>query len=218
MTRSSEMIERLRRLMQGSANRPNLVQENSGYQGPSLPICSTSLDDTDDATARSLEAEANAEDEKHGPYDHEPANGNDFIDSPMRSPVTCIQPQPTLELPPKYHFRTTELGYPIFRHTIYPEFRRATMTTSTGFIDPRVTAFKDYYTSRYNTLEHWELRVLCEKRGLVTYGTKEKLVERLLERALRDAARGWSEVFDTLRRVTRCDAPPLPDMKYESMS
>ena len=237
MTRSSEMVERLRRLGQESessitlglalilgsycsnrtstgANRPIHARNDPGHHYLDLPIRFASLEDHDDAIARSLEAEAAAEDEKHGPYDLGLPDEDDLVDTPKRSPVTYVQPQPTLELPPNYHFRTTELGYPIFRHMIlgYSEYRRASMTTSTGFLDPRITAFVDLYTYGYSALQLWELRVHCGKRGLPTYGKKEKLVERLVEQALRDASRGWSEMFDTVRGVRRSEPPPLPDM------
>ena len=53
----------------------------------------------------------------------------------------------------------------------------------------------------------FRLRLACDVRKLVTYGSREVLVLRLVERALRDAGRGWSEIWDEVGRV-KVEAPP----------
>ncbi|KAJ4344862.1 uncharacterized protein N0V89_012606 [Didymosphaeria variabile] len=135
-------------------------------------------------------------------------------------------PQPTIVLPPNYPFRTTATGYPIFRRrTQMP--RRASMTTAQGFEDPRITAFIDHWTKIYEGIGHdpfsraegyFQLQLACEVRGLVTYGTMDKLVVRLVDRALRDAARGWMEITDKVGRVRMLEAPAAPAVVAESES
>ncbi|KAF1971383.1 hypothetical protein BU23DRAFT_600255 [Bimuria novae-zelandiae CBS 107.79] len=149
---------------------------------------------------------------------------DEAIPEPMSIPkITQPQPQPTLTLPVKYPFLTTENGYPVFRKPLskhYNQMHRASMTNERGFMDPRITAFVDYWTKFYIEIGNdplgpaegaFQLRLACKVRGLVTYGTMDRLVTRLVERALRDAARGWSEIADTVGRTKYQDAPGLPE-------
>lgn len=130
---------------------------------------------------------------------------------------TISAPSPTLTLPPTYPFRTTPLGYPYFPPRPHPP--RFTMTSQTGYPDPRITYFLEHWTATYEAMGDpdegpeegmFRLRLACHERGLVTYGGMEMLVIRLVERALRDAGRGWTEVRDGVGRVRVGEAPTWP--------
>lgn len=124
-------------------------------------------------------------------------------------------PNPTLTLPRNHPFRTTPTGYPIFR----PRTGRASLASAPGFTDPRITAFVAHHTALYTQIGAdpadraggmFTLRLACQVRGLVTYGTMDQVVARLVERAVRDAARGWSEISDGVGRVSVTEPPEAP--------
>lgn len=125
------------------------------------------------------------------------------------------EPQRRLSLPLDYKFRTTPTGYPIFRD-LTREAPRTPMAFAQSFEDPRIQDFIHHWTNIYTRVGNhplgrsdgfFQLQLACEVRGLVTYGTRASLVVRLVDRALRDAARGWSEIRDTVG-VIKLDAPP----------
>ncbi|KAL5408348.1 hypothetical protein PMIN04_011462 [Paraphaeosphaeria minitans] len=106
-------------------------------------------------------------------------------------------PKPTLTVPPDHPFRTTPDGYPTVSPS--PAAQRATLSAPPGFADPRVTAFVAHWARIYTTIGGTEdgqmqLRQLCGMHGLAMYGSTGRLVDRLVDRAVRDAARGWCEI------------------------
>lgn len=121
-------------------------------------------------------------------------------------------PAPTLLLHTAHPFRTTPTGYPIFG------------TRRSVPVDPRLAPFIAQQTQRYQNMfleadsvkdGLFELRLACEVRGLVKYGRVEKLVARLVERAIRDAGRGWCEVEVGVGRVEIRAAPKVLQYRAE---
>lgn len=126
------------------------------------------------------------------------------------------RPNPTITLPHDYHFRTTETGYPIFPRSSSDSMDRTNMTDEQKKMEQCINSFIDRWIKDYSSMcdnadsridGMFQLRLECTVRGLVTYGSKEALVTRLVDRALRDAARGWSEVEDAVGRIKYNEAP-----------
>ncbi|KAK7184864.1 hypothetical protein DPSP01_002167 [Paraphaeosphaeria sporulosa] len=157
---------------------------------------------------------------QHAPPQPSTFQNSGFTPTPGITYIYKISaPKPTLTLPPTHPFRTTPAGYPVFRP--HPSAHHATLSTAPGFADPRLTAFTAHWTKIYTDIGNnstlfsvgdglFELRQACELRGLVTYGVVQRLVERLVDRAVRDAGRGWCEVRVGMERVEVLEAPEVP--------
>ena len=195
------------------------------------------FDEADQSTVQRLHDEAAAQDEKHGDSypEAEMADSSDTEESADTvgeggSHGSFCQPPhgglPTLCLPFNHPFRTSPAGYPVRQH--HPRssgpvvklfgcvvgspasvFRALDIDEQHFGMDPYTVAFVRDYTHFYDQMSNAQLRDWCRKRGVVTYGRKKQLVERLVDRVLRDAARGWSESWGDTLGVRYEDAPQL---------
>lgn len=178
----------------------------------------------DNNCASNIKKEDILDEDEEAAMDCDVDEDNDCYDTTRPSTMSPnFSPRPTLTLPPNYSFRTTEAGYPNFRAPkikFENQPRRASMTTAQGFMDPRISSFIDCWTRTYTETGNdpegraegmFQLRLACKERRLVTYGPMELLVARLVDRALRDAVRGWSETLDSVGRIKYEEAPGLPN-------
>ncbi|KAL1595951.1 hypothetical protein SLS60_009641 [Paraconiothyrium brasiliense] len=197
------------------------LENHAFYDRPSISACAAFVQEHPWLFTPAEETDANNVDNPSSatPKTNQEDVADDFYETnPDPKKIwtyNITNPEPKIVLPPNYPFRTTEKGYTIYRPRPQKP-RRASMTTAQGFEDPRVTAFISHWTEHYEAIGNhsfsraegfFQLQLACQVRGLVSYGRMDQLVVRLVDRALRDAARGWSEISDKVGRV-KVEEPP----------